>query len=312
MGWPLRPQAKYREFGGSFIYPMGDDMVSIGMVVGLDYRDVTLSAHDLLQELKTHPKIRPILEGGERLEWGAKTIPGGGFHALPQAVPRAGRAAVRRRRRDGQHPDAEGHALRDRVGPARRRGRVRRGARRRRRRVGARARDRTTTRCGRASSGATCTRCATCATCSGAGSLVGAPLAGLMTLSKGKVQRRQRWRASATRSSRCCAPIACVEVSRAPTASSRSTSCRRCSRRATRPATTSLITSCCEQRVARDVAELWVNMCPAQVYAIGDRRRRRSRHRRARAVELRAVRRHHRQGRPPHPTRRRLRPRVHR
>ncbi|MET0627347.1 MAG: electron-transfer flavoprotein:ubiquinone oxidoreductase [Acidimicrobiia bacterium] len=83
LGWPLRPQAKYHEFGGSFIYPMGDDMVSIGMVVGLDYRDVTLSAHDLLQELKTHPRIRPILEGGERLEWGAKTIPGGGFHSLP-------------------------------------------------------------------------------------------------------------------------------------------------------------------------------------------------------------------------------------
>ena len=43
MGWPLRPQAKYREFGGSFIYPMGDDMVAIGMVVGLDYRDAALS-----------------------------------------------------------------------------------------------------------------------------------------------------------------------------------------------------------------------------------------------------------------------------
>ena len=83
MGWPLRPQAKYREFGGSFIYPMGSDMVAIGMVLGLDYRDVELSAHDLLQELKTHPKIRPIIEGGERLEWGAKTIPSGGFHALP-------------------------------------------------------------------------------------------------------------------------------------------------------------------------------------------------------------------------------------
>jgi electron-transferring-flavoprotein dehydrogenase len=49
MGWPLRPQAKYREFGGSFIYPMGDDMVSIGMVVGLDYRDPGLNPHDLLQ-----------------------------------------------------------------------------------------------------------------------------------------------------------------------------------------------------------------------------------------------------------------------
>ena len=84
LGWPLRPQARYREFGGSFIYPMGRDMVTIGMVVGLDYRDVALSPHDLLQELKTHPMIRPLLAGGERLEWGAKTIPGGGFHALPK------------------------------------------------------------------------------------------------------------------------------------------------------------------------------------------------------------------------------------
>jgi len=86
MGWPLRAAAKYREFGGSFIYPMGDDMLTIGMVVGLDYRDAELSAHDLLQELKTHPKIRKLLEGGERVEWGAKTIPSGGFHSLPKRL----------------------------------------------------------------------------------------------------------------------------------------------------------------------------------------------------------------------------------
>jgi electron-transferring-flavoprotein dehydrogenase len=84
MGWPLRPGKKYREFGGSFVYPMGDDMVTIGMVVGLDYRDAELSVHDLLQELKTHPRIRGILEGGERVQWGAKTIPEGGFVALPK------------------------------------------------------------------------------------------------------------------------------------------------------------------------------------------------------------------------------------
>jgi len=84
MGWPLRPGRKYREFGGSFVYPMGDDMVTVGMVVGLDYRDAELSVHDLLQELKTHPRISRILEGGERLEWGAKTIPEGGFVALPE------------------------------------------------------------------------------------------------------------------------------------------------------------------------------------------------------------------------------------
>jgi electron-transferring-flavoprotein dehydrogenase len=84
MGWPLRPGRKFREFGGSFIYPMGDDMVTIGMVVGLDYRDAELSVHDLLQELKTHPRVRRILEGGERVQWGAKTIPEGGFVALPK------------------------------------------------------------------------------------------------------------------------------------------------------------------------------------------------------------------------------------
>jgi electron-transferring-flavoprotein dehydrogenase len=86
MGWPLRTAAKYREFGGSFIYPMGDDMLTIGMVIGLDYRDVEISPHDLLQELKTHPKIRKLLEGGERIEWGAKTIPSGGFHSLPKQL----------------------------------------------------------------------------------------------------------------------------------------------------------------------------------------------------------------------------------
>jgi electron-transferring-flavoprotein dehydrogenase len=65
---------------------MGDDMLTIGMVVGLDYRDAELSVHDLLQELKTHPKVRKLLEGGERVAWGAKTIPSGGFHSLPRRL----------------------------------------------------------------------------------------------------------------------------------------------------------------------------------------------------------------------------------
>jgi electron-transferring-flavoprotein dehydrogenase len=86
MGWPLRGGRKYREFGGSFIYPMGDDMVTLGMVVGLDYRDAELSVHDLLQELKTHRLVRRILEGGERIGWGAKTIPEGGFVAVPRRM----------------------------------------------------------------------------------------------------------------------------------------------------------------------------------------------------------------------------------
>src|SRR6266508_6095014 len=54
------------------------------MVVGLDYRDAELSVHDVLQELKLHPLVRGILQGGERVEWGAKTIPEGGFVALPK------------------------------------------------------------------------------------------------------------------------------------------------------------------------------------------------------------------------------------
>ena len=83
MGWPLRRAKRYREFGGSFIYPMGEGMVALGMVVGLDYTDATLSVHGLLQELKGHPLVRPILEGGTRIGWGAKTIPEGGFLALP-------------------------------------------------------------------------------------------------------------------------------------------------------------------------------------------------------------------------------------
>ena len=61
MGWPLRKRAKYGEFGGSFIYPMGDDMVSLGFVAGLESRDVEFSVHDVLQELKTHKLIRKIL-----------------------------------------------------------------------------------------------------------------------------------------------------------------------------------------------------------------------------------------------------------
>jgi electron-transferring-flavoprotein dehydrogenase len=86
LGWPLRGGANFREFGGSFIYPMGEDMLTLGMVVGLDYRDVELSVHDLLQELKTHPLVRKLLEGGERVAWGAKTIPEGGYLALPKQL----------------------------------------------------------------------------------------------------------------------------------------------------------------------------------------------------------------------------------
>jgi electron-transferring-flavoprotein dehydrogenase len=87
LGWPLRPQAKYREFGGSWIYPMNREgekpRVSIGYVVRLNYRDARLSCHDVLQEFKGHPLVRKILEGGKRVGWGAKAIPEGGWWAMP-------------------------------------------------------------------------------------------------------------------------------------------------------------------------------------------------------------------------------------
>ena len=80
LGWPLPRDA----FGGSFFYPMAENLVSLGIVVGLDYRQHSLDVHELLQQMKSHPLFRPYLEDGEMLEWGAKTIPEGGYHALPE------------------------------------------------------------------------------------------------------------------------------------------------------------------------------------------------------------------------------------
>jgi electron-transferring-flavoprotein dehydrogenase len=94
MGWPLRKRAKWNEFGGSFIYPMGEDKVCIGLVVGLDYTDATFSVHDALQLLKTHPFVENILEGGEREAWGAKTIPSGGHWSLPRKLSVPGMVMV--------------------------------------------------------------------------------------------------------------------------------------------------------------------------------------------------------------------------
>jgi electron-transferring-flavoprotein dehydrogenase len=84
LGWPLRWSPRYKEAGGSFIYPMGEDKVCFGLVVGLDYTDGTFSVHDALQKFKLHPFIAKIIEGGKRVGWGAKTIPSGGYWALPK------------------------------------------------------------------------------------------------------------------------------------------------------------------------------------------------------------------------------------
>ena len=82
LGWPLPRDA----FGGSWMYPMGPDLVSLGLVVGLDYRQSTLDVHELLQRLKGHPLVREALSGGECVEWGARTIPEGGYYAIPERL----------------------------------------------------------------------------------------------------------------------------------------------------------------------------------------------------------------------------------
>jgi electron-transferring-flavoprotein dehydrogenase len=87
--WPLKLNPKYGQIGGTWLYPMkdektGDDLVSIGFVVDLEYADATTSAHDLLQQFKLHPLVREILEGGERVSWGAKALPAGGYWSMPK------------------------------------------------------------------------------------------------------------------------------------------------------------------------------------------------------------------------------------
>jgi electron-transferring-flavoprotein dehydrogenase len=87
--WPLKLSPKYGQIGGTWLYPMkdertGDDLVSIGFVVDLEYADATTSAHDLLQQFKLHPLVREILQGGERVSWGAKALPAGGWWSMPK------------------------------------------------------------------------------------------------------------------------------------------------------------------------------------------------------------------------------------
>jgi len=80
LGWPLDPAT----FGGSWLYDMKDNLVSLGFVTGLDYENPYTDPHDNMQRFKLHPKIRAILEGGECIRYGAKTLPAGGIYGMPQ------------------------------------------------------------------------------------------------------------------------------------------------------------------------------------------------------------------------------------
>ncbi|PYY03404.1 MAG: electron transfer flavoprotein [Acidobacteria bacterium] len=78
-GWPLTNQ----EYGGSWIYGSKDNIVSIGFVMGLDYKDPRLDSHHVMQTFKMHPFVRQLLEGGKMIRYGAKTMPYGGWFAIP-------------------------------------------------------------------------------------------------------------------------------------------------------------------------------------------------------------------------------------
>ena len=80
MGWPQDPTT----FGGGWIYDLKDSCVSIGFVTGLDYDNPYTDPHDLMQRWKTHPRLRKLLEGGECIRYGAKTMPVGGYFSFPK------------------------------------------------------------------------------------------------------------------------------------------------------------------------------------------------------------------------------------
>lgn len=72
------------EYGGSWIYGMSGNLVSIGLAVGLDSPDPANDPHGKFQQFKTHPFVRKLLEGGSMLHYGAKTIPVGGYYCMPR------------------------------------------------------------------------------------------------------------------------------------------------------------------------------------------------------------------------------------
>ena len=81
-GWPMDG----RTYGGSFIYHLEDNQAYVGYVVGLDYENPHLAPFEELQRFKTHPAIRPMLEGGKRVAYGARALNEGGLQAIPRLI----------------------------------------------------------------------------------------------------------------------------------------------------------------------------------------------------------------------------------
>jgi len=79
LGWPLTS----KEYGGAWIYGGRDNVVSLGYVIGLDYPDPRLDPQHVLQDFKQHPFVAKLLEGGKMIRYGAKSLPYGGWWAIP-------------------------------------------------------------------------------------------------------------------------------------------------------------------------------------------------------------------------------------
>ena len=262
--------------------------------------------HDLLQELKTHPRISRILAGGERLQWGAKTIPEGGFVALPTRFHAPGLLLAG----DGvglvNVPALKGIHYAVESG-----------------RLAAEAAWRTLER-GTSSRAALASyddslresfiwrdlqEVRNMRQAFGHGFYVGGALASAMTASKGRFppgdahteRDAEQSLIRTRRAQRYPAPDGRLTFDKLSSVFASGNRTRDDQPNHIRVRT----------RVPRELAEMWARMCPAQVYEVGRGRRRRNRRSAPRSLELRPVRSDHRQRRPPDPARRRQRPRVH-
>ncbi|MDP3539640.1 MAG: electron transfer flavoprotein-ubiquinone oxidoreductase [Azonexus sp.] len=79
-GWPMQPDT----YGGGFLYHLENNQIAVGFVVGLGYKNPHLSPFEEFQRFKTHPNIRPFLEGGKRIAYGARALSAGGLQSLPK------------------------------------------------------------------------------------------------------------------------------------------------------------------------------------------------------------------------------------
>ncbi|QWL57776.1 electron transfer flavoprotein-ubiquinone oxidoreductase [Aeromonas jandaei] len=83
-GWPLGKEGENHSHGGFYLYQMEGDQVAVGLIVDLNYQNPWLSPFDEFQRLKHHPLIADLLQGGERISYGARAITKGGWHSLPR------------------------------------------------------------------------------------------------------------------------------------------------------------------------------------------------------------------------------------